>query len=134
MNDPEFAKLNEAYVEYLSANHGPSHRGKIYLFVSSSLLVLELMPTSLFPDDLEDNNSNVTMLAQAQGVAQQMFDEVTSKKLAISIGNRKFVVRDQVRKIVKVVDTFKSVVAAAISSEPHAAIAWAGFMVIIPVG
>jgi hypothetical protein len=87
-----------------------------------------------FLDDLKDESRNVTMLEQAHHVAQQKLDELTSKKLAISIGNRKFVVRDQVRKIVKVVDTFKSVVAAAISSEPHAAIAWAGFMVIIPVG
>ncbi|KAF6824878.1 vegetative incompatibility protein HET-E-1 [Colletotrichum musicola] len=52
--------------------------------------------------------------------------------LSFTIADKTIVVREVVRKVIKAVTTFKDVISAAISGEPHAALAWAGVMVILP--
>jgi hypothetical protein len=42
-------------------------------------------------------------------------------------------VRDQVDRVAKVVIAAKDFIASAVSAEPHAALAWAGVCVLLPV-
>lgn len=62
-----------------------------------------------------------------------MLDAASDTHYSFSIGKKTVVVRDQVRKLVKGVLAFKDVIGAAISAEPHAAVAWASVLVVLPV-
>lgn len=53
--------------------------------------------------------------------------------LSVSIGGSKIIVRNQVQKVIGIIVSAKDFVAAAISTEPHAALAWAGVMFVFPV-
>lgn len=72
-------------------------------------------------------------LAQIQERAKKSLEKLSNARVSFSIAGRTIVVREVVRKVIKAVTTFKDVISAAISGEPHAALAWAGVMVIIPV-
>lgn len=68
-----------------------------------------------------------------QKLAKEKLEKLSEAQLSFSIGKKKIVTREAVRKAIKVVSTFKDVVSSAISAEPHAALAWAGVMAILPV-
>lgn len=53
--------------------------------------------------------------------------------LSVSIGGSKIIVRNQVQKVIGIIVSAKDFVAAAISTEPHAALAWAGVMFVFPL-
>ncbi|EEA28223.1 hypothetical protein TMatcc_003457 [Talaromyces marneffei ATCC 18224] len=65
---------------------------------------------------------------QLRQIASQKIDEVDLAKWQIKIGNRSLVLRDQFDKAVKVVIATKEFISSAVSSEPHAALAWAGLL------
>jgi hypothetical protein len=54
-------------------------------------------------------------------------------KWTVKLGDRSFAVRDQVDRVVKVVIAVKDFVSAQVSAEPHAAVAWAGVCILLPV-
>lgn len=70
---------------------------------------------------------------QLESLVHDRLQELEKKKLYVTIGTRKIypkkVVHDAVRGIIAVKDVISSVV----SSEPHAAVAWAGVLVLLPV-
>lgn len=70
---------------------------------------------------------------QLRQIASQKIDEVDLAKWQIKIGNRSLVLRDQFDKAVKVVIATKEFISSAVSSEPHAALAWAGVCIFLPV-
>ncbi|GLA42606.1 hypothetical protein AnigIFM63309_011149 [Aspergillus niger] len=49
----------------------------------------------------------------------------------IAKGGKEIVVKDQVRRVVNLIVSVQSIVSTAISSEPHAALAWAGALVLL---
>ncbi len=53
--------------------------------------------------------------------------------MKIKVGERELVVKHQVRKIVHIVLSVKDFIGSAVSADPHAALAWAGVLVILPV-
>ncbi|OTA93801.1 hypothetical protein M434DRAFT_30643 [Hypoxylon sp. CO27-5] len=70
---------------------------------------------------------------QVQKLAQERLQAVQEKRLRLQIGGRNIVVRDQLQKAMGFIVSTKDLVSAAISSEPHAAIAWASVMFIFPL-
>ena len=56
-----------------------------------------------------------------------------SERLMIPFLNKQIKVRDQAEKVVKFIMWSKDVIGAAASLEPHAAIAWAGVSLLLPV-
>lgn len=75
-------------------------------------------------------------LSQIQKTAKELLDKLPDSYLTFKFGHgdeHKFVVRKQVRKVVKVVLTCKDVIGQAISAEPHASLIWAGVLVVLPV-
>lgn len=63
---------------------------------------------------------------QLQALANRQLDELSQKRYRLSIGEKDIVVRDQFKKILKVVLTFKDLISTTIAAEPVAAMAWAG--------
>ena len=81
----------------------------------------------------EHLETNRALQEQLQNLVNDKLQELENKKLYIKIGSKnvypKKVVHDAVRGIIAVKDVISSVV----SSEPHAAVAWAGVLVLLPV-
>lgn len=70
---------------------------------------------------------------QLRQIVSQKIDEIDLAKWQIKAGNHSIVLRDQFDKAVKVVIATKEFISSAVSSEPHAALAWAGVCVFLPV-
>ncbi|OTA59106.1 WD40 repeat-like protein, partial [Hypoxylon sp. EC38] len=70
---------------------------------------------------------------QVQRLAQERLQAVQEKRFRLQIGDGNIVVRDQLQKVMGFIVSTKDFVSAAISSEPHAAIAWASVMFIFPL-
>ncbi|XDG06280.1 hypothetical protein ABKA04_005895 [Annulohypoxylon sp. FPYF3050] len=70
---------------------------------------------------------------QVQTDARKRLEACHKNMLSFSVGSNKIAVRDQVRKVIGFIVSAKDLVASAISSEPHAALAWAGVMFIFPL-
>ena len=52
----------------------------------------------------------------------------------MSVSGKEVVVRKQIRKVVHTILSAKDLIGPTISAEPHAALAWAGVLVVLPVG
>ncbi|KAK0702942.1 hypothetical protein B0T26DRAFT_838710 [Lasiosphaeria miniovina] len=72
-------------------------------------------------------------LLRTQQLAHAKLERLSDTYLSFQVGQRKIVVREQVSKVVKFVLKFKDVISSAISAEPHAGLAWAGILVILPM-
>lgn len=59
--------------------------------------------------------------------------DVDLAKWQIKAGNHSLVLRDQFEKAIKVIVATREFISSAVSSEPHAALAWAGVCVFLPV-
>lgn len=59
---------------------------------------------------------------------------VEARRLTITLGSTNIVVREQICQAVHRVIAVKDFISTAVSGELHAALAWAGLMVILPVG
>ena len=68
-----------------------------------------------------------------QKLAKDKLDGIQKAQLKVTVGGKEIVVKDQVRKLVHTILTFKDFIGNAISAEPHAALAWAGVVIILPV-
>jgi hypothetical protein len=58
---------------------------------------------------------------------------IKNARLKITVDKKEVVVRDQVRKAAQAILSAKDFIGTAISSGPHASLAWAGVLVILPV-
>jgi hypothetical protein len=56
-----------------------------------------------------------------------------NSRLKITVGGKEVIVKELVSKIVSVIISTKDFISSAVSAEPHAALAWAGVLVILPV-
>jgi hypothetical protein len=72
-------------------------------------------------------------MEELQGLVKDRLNALQDAQLKITVGKVEIVVRDQVRKVVRTILTFKDFIGAAISAEPHASLAWAGVLVVLPV-
>ena len=66
-------------------------------------------------------------------ILQIKLEEHDSKQLIVTILNKRIKVREQGEKVVKFIMWSKDVIGAAAVLEPHAAIAWAGVSLLLPV-
>lgn len=70
---------------------------------------------------------------QLQRLVNRKLEDIETSRLKISVGGKEVVVKELVGKIVSVVISAKSFISSAVSAEPHAALAWAGILVVLPV-
>jgi uncharacterized protein YlzI (FlbEa/FlbD family) len=60
-------------------------------------------------------------------------DAINKEKLTLQIGTKSIIVREQVEKVLKGITAAKDVIGWLAILEPHAAFAWAGVSVFLPV-
>jgi len=58
---------------------------------------------------------------------------VENARLTVTVGGEEVVVKEQVRKLVHTILSAKDYIGSVVSAEPHAALAWAGVLVFLPV-
>ncbi|KAK3998127.1 hypothetical protein QBC44DRAFT_363654 [Cladorrhinum sp. PSN332] len=80
-----------------------------------------------------DPNTSNNHYASIQSLAQAKIDKLSETRLHFHVGERRIVVREQLRKGVTVVLFCKDLISAAISSEPFTGLAWAGFTAVLPL-
>ncbi|KAI1476944.1 hypothetical protein F4774DRAFT_420397 [Daldinia eschscholtzii] len=70
---------------------------------------------------------------QIQKLAYERLEESQQERLSFQIREKDIIIRDQIQKAMSFIVSVKDVVGTAISSEPHAALGWAGAMFIFPL-
>jgi hypothetical protein len=70
---------------------------------------------------------------QIQRLVEDRLDALRKAKLKITVGGKDIVIKDHVTKLVRKVLAFTETISTAACVEPHAALAWAGVLIILPV-
>lgn len=70
---------------------------------------------------------------QMSALVQKKVDHMEQAQSKLRLGNKVIKLRPQVDRVVKVVIYAKDFVTSAVSADPHAALAWAGVCVFLPV-
>ena len=70
---------------------------------------------------------------KGRALIEKTLQEVDAARLRISFGNEEVVVREQLDRIFKIGLSAKDFISSALSADPHAALAWAGVCVLLPV-
>lgn len=71
---------------------------------------------------------------QMAAIMKKKLQDEEDARLKIQLGNKTVMFRDQIEKAVKVVTFAKDFITSAVSSDPHASLAWSGICVLLPVG
>ncbi|KAH8422457.1 uncharacterized protein LDX57_000212 [Aspergillus melleus] len=66
-----------------------------------------------------------------QSIMEHRLQEIKNSQTTFHLAGKEIVVRDQVRRAVDLILSVQGVVTSAVSSEPHAALAWAGALVLL---
>jgi hypothetical protein len=70
---------------------------------------------------------------QLRQIAKKKVEEINLKQWRVQIGSSSVGVGEKFDNAVRIVIAIKDFVSSAVSSEPHAALAWAGVCVFLPV-
>lgn len=89
----------------------------------------DVTPLETVLADLEDKAS----FKRIQFTVKKKLDNVEKARFAFNFRSRRIVVRESILKAIQVVSVFKSLINGAIAAKPHATIAWAGIMTILPM-
>jgi hypothetical protein len=81
----------------------------------------------------EPNVRDVGREVQLQEPVGRKLKEVQKSRLKITVSGKEIVVKEQVGKVVHIILSIKDFIGSAVSTEPHAALAWAGVLVVLPV-
>ncbi|OJJ42671.1 hypothetical protein ASPZODRAFT_169958 [Penicilliopsis zonata CBS 506.65] len=115
--EDEDAKLLEVYKQYLlSPEESTTGSGKS---------PEAQKPSSSPPDDRADR--------QLQDLAQRKLKAVHEGHRKIIVQGKKVVIKDQINRVIRTILASKDFISTLLSSEPHASLAWAGVVLILPV-
>ena len=70
---------------------------------------------------------------QLSVIISKRLDAIEKDESSFTMAGRRVIIREQFDKFVKIVICAKDFVSSAVSVEPHAALAWAGICVLLPV-
>ena len=84
-------------------------------------------------EETQDDASPALQTSTVRSVLDTLVEEREQKKWRFSVLGSEIVVREQVEKMLKFVMWTDDVVKPAISSEPHASLAWSGVTLVLPV-
>src|SRR5438046_7551610 len=68
---------------------------------------------------------------QLQKLVDCKLEDMQNAQLKITVGRKEVVVKEQVRKVVHAILSAKNCIGSAVVAEPHAALAWAGVLVVL---
>ncbi|RSL99859.1 hypothetical protein CEP52_009488 [Fusarium oligoseptatum] len=72
-------------------------------------------------------------LGLIQKLAREKLEGLSEAHLTFSLCGRRIVVRNAVLKAVKLISAFKPIIDTVVATEPHAALAWAGVLTLLPM-
>ncbi|KAF4987650.1 hypothetical protein FDECE_15346, partial [Fusarium decemcellulare] len=78
-------------------------------------------------------DGDIGQLKLIQRTAEEKLEKLPEAQLAFKIRGKQIVVRQAVVKAIQVITAFKPIISGAVSAEPHAALAWAGVMTVLPI-
>lgn len=113
----------------------PSARGRAYWERATSRLESEHLELyeKLQLAVLQDGQKNESLDSRIRHVIAEDVQRITDRQWAIKWRSRRVKLRPFIDKTVKAFDTLKDVGSAAASLDPHAALAWAGICMLVPL-
>lgn len=87
-------------------------------------------PTRGLHEPSEDDGKSGSPL---QYLVNHRLRDIQSSQLKLTVGGKEIVVREKIRSAIHAVLSVKDFITTAVSSEPHAALAWAGVLVLLSV-
>ncbi|KAJ5648437.1 hypothetical protein N7490_004809 [Penicillium lividum] len=69
--------------------------------------------------------------AHLQSLVKRRFEEIESSRLKITFAGKEITVREQARRAIDLIISIKPSITAATSLDPHAALAWAGILLLL---
>ena len=148
ISQPQKHSLNEAFIRQGSEHDGLWDRAYQELKARDEKLIIKyqaclahydkkrLASTTPEPDEMEVNtkaSSEERHNVQMRALLQAKIEDDEAAVWALHIGGSDRVVRDLVDKGVKIIVLAKDFVSAAVASEPHAALAWTGVCILLPL-
>lgn len=70
---------------------------------------------------------------QLSAVITRRLEDIEKDRMGFTMAGRRVVVQEQIDNFVRIVMFAKDFVSSAVNAEPHAALAWAGVCVLLPV-
>ncbi|OCK75173.1 hypothetical protein K432DRAFT_274329, partial [Lepidopterella palustris CBS 459.81] len=89
--------------------------------------------TSQNPHQQADGVGGADRQVQLQELVNHKLQGMQNAQLKIVVSGKEVVVKEQVRKVVHAILSAKDFIGSAVSAEPHAALAWAGVLVVLPI-
>ena len=144
-NDPDSQSAATASTSYFPAEDQPQdlwdRAYKLLRKDESNRKVLESYEKILLSELRDADSSQAISFSLAGPEKESQLSALITKKMQVmddarwkfKVGNQTVEVKAQVDRVVKAVLFAKDFVSSAVSSEPHAALAWAGVCVLLPV-
>lgn len=79
-------------------------------------------------DVLDDSHET-----QLQHLVERRLVDIQQTRMQFTVGGREIIVKEQARRVIHAVLSVKDFISLAVNSEPHAALAWAGILVLLNV-
>jgi N-terminal domain of NWD NACHT-NTPase len=93
----------------------------------------ELALVQSYERNLSPNNTTFTSPSQIQDAVKRSLDNREAHKIIITIAGKSIKIREYGEKLVKFTMWSKDLISSAVSTEPHAALAWVGISLLLPV-
>ncbi|KAF5642268.1 WD domain protein [Fusarium tjaetaba] len=84
-------------------------------------------------EDISRTSHGVERLKEIQKLAEKKLEELPENRTSFVIGGKRIVVRESVQKAIRTITQFKALISGAVSAEPHAALAWACILGVLPI-
>jgi hypothetical protein len=82
---------------------------------------------------ISKNDEGAGRQKQLSELVDRKLQDMEKSRLSVNLAGKEIIVKEQVRKVVYAILGAKDLIGAAVSAEPHAALAWAGVVFVLPV-
>ncbi|KAG4259133.1 hypothetical protein FPRO03_13068 [Fusarium proliferatum] len=84
-------------------------------------------------EEMSGSSQDVHRLKQIQKLAEKKLEQLPKNRTSFSIGGRRITIREAAQKVIRTITQFKALISGAVSAEPHAALAWACILGVLPI-
>lgn len=84
-------------------------------------------------EEISGSSQDVQRLKQIQKLAEKKLEELPENRTSFSVGGKRIIIRESIQKAIRTITQFKALISGAVSAEPHAALAWACILGVLPV-
>jgi uncharacterized protein YlzI (FlbEa/FlbD family) len=84
-------------------------------------------------EEISSSSQSVQRVKEIQKMAENKLEKLPENRTSFSISGKGVIVRESVQKAIRTITQFKPLISGAVSAEPHAALAWACILGVLPV-